>query len=63
MDRMVARFNEARPDMEALVRQVPVLRDGARRDVLAYVGGFFDILNTPARRQRQIDRACRPMPG
>ena len=52
-------FFEARPRIEALVRNFEPLDARAREEVLEYLLKFFDIVSTPRRAHQQMFRDCR----
>lgn len=57
--RRVPSFIAARPAMEAEIAGTPGLDDRSRKDLVAYLGGFFEDVATPERIEKKLLRDCR----
>jgi len=60
---LIRRFNEQREAIWALYEGMPGLEDGVKRRSLKYYEDFYKILSDPRRYDREITRACQPIPG
>ncbi len=54
-------FQSRRTDMLQLIDETPGLDRRARRDATRFIERFFDILDSPKRRERSIVEACVPL--
>ena len=52
-------FNERKADIYGMVERFEVLEESARRDLLEYYDGFYDIINDDRQARREIFKACR----
>jgi len=57
LDDTIAAFNENRPAIEGAL-QSKVEKSSARKSMTKYVDDFYDIINDPKKRQRQITDDC-----
>ena len=60
---LVVRFNEVRPAIEGLYREMAELEDGQRNRVLKYYEDFYKTLNDPRQYQRKVMDECRKALG
>ncbi|MGH7503407.1 MAG: hypothetical protein ACREL7_16895 [Longimicrobiales bacterium] len=56
---MYALFNERRPAIETMIREVPGLDEDNRERVLSYLEGFYRVITDPKRAERDIESECR----
>ncbi len=56
-----ALYQEKRPEIEALIEAQPGLTDNTRRDMLRYLGEFYDTIGNERRARDRIVNACRPV--
>ena len=56
---VVARFNELRPEVEALFRNQEGLEDDVIEDSLEYIDDFYEVINDEGRVRREFERRCR----
>lgn len=54
----IARFNEQRADIEALIANNPYLNEREIADTLKFTKAFYDIVNDPAKLERYITGDC-----
>jgi len=59
---LIQRFNEQREVIWALYEGMPGLDDGVKKRSLEYYESFYEIVNDPRRYNREITRACQPLP-
>jgi hypothetical protein len=60
-DALFEHFQAKREAIQALVEQTPALNDGERSEARNYVASFYEILDSPERRQKDIVERCRPL--
>ncbi len=54
LEKAIARTVEARADIEALIREEPALGSRAKDGALKYIAGYYDVVNDPRRREREL---------
>lgn len=57
LDETIAAFNENRPEIEAAL-QSKVEKSNSRKSMTKYVDGFYEIINDPKKKQKQIVDDC-----
>lgn len=62
MEALRNRFLEARPALERLWTEQPLLDGGEQRRALDYLETFYRVLESPGNWRRQVVEACRAMP-
>ncbi len=58
LDASIARFNEKRRAILALVDAQPGLTDRARSTMTKYINRFYDTIESPKRVQRELVKRC-----
>jgi hypothetical protein len=59
-EELFAHFQSRQVEMLEIIDEVPGLDRSTRRDTSRFIERFFDILDSPRRRQRSIVNACHP---
>ena len=59
LERAIARFQEKREEIFALIEDLDELSERGRRDARYYVNSFYDILDTPKRLDKEVRQRCR----
>ncbi len=54
----IARFNEQRANIEALIAGNPYLNEGEIKETLRFTEAFYDVVNDPAKLKRNISGDC-----
>jgi hypothetical protein len=60
---LAKRFNDQREAIRGLYEGMPGLEEGVKKRSLEYYDSFYEILNDPRRYEREIARACQPLPA
>ncbi|NJD19505.1 MAG: hypothetical protein FIA95_09535 [Gemmatimonadetes bacterium] len=60
---LIKRFNDQKEAIWALYEGMPGLEEGVKKRSLDYYEEFYKTLNDPRRYQREITRACQPIPS
>ncbi len=57
LDESIAKFNELRPQIEEALN-LPGIDQRTRKNALTYIDGFYEIVNDPKKRKREIEDDC-----
>lgn len=57
LDESIATFNELRPQIEEALNP-PILDERSRKKALKYIDKFYEIINDPKKRKREIEDRC-----
>jgi hypothetical protein len=63
LQRAVARMQEIRPAVFDLLQRETPLDAASRKEAIAFIAGFYDILDAPKKFDRQVRRACLNSPN
>jgi hypothetical protein len=57
LDESIAKFNESRPQIEEALNP-PAIDKRSRKKALKYIDDFYEIINDPKKRKKQIEDDC-----